>query len=58
MAEDQKDRYRDMVIRGKCQRPYAYLSSLRVFEWRTSFNEVKAAIGFRLPPSARLHRPW
>ena len=58
MAVDQKDKYRDMVIRGKYQRLYSYLSSLQVSEWRTSFNEVEAVIGFELPPSARLHRPW
>ena len=58
MAVDPKDKYRDMVIRGKYQRLYSYLSSLQVSEWRTSFNEVEAVIGFELPPSARLHRPW
>ena len=58
MAVDQKDKYRDLVIRGKYQRLYSYLSSLQVSEWRTSFNEVEAVIGFELPPSARLHRPW
>ena len=58
MAVDQKDKYREMVIRGKYQRLHAYLSSLQVQEWRTSFNEVEAVIGFELPPSARLHRPW
>ena len=47
-----------MVIRGKYQRLYSYLSSLQVSEWRTSFNEVEVVIGFDLPPSARLHRPW
>ena len=49
MAVDQKDKYRDMVIRGKYQRLYSYLSSLQVSEWRTSFNEVEAVIGFELP---------
>ena len=58
MAVDQKDKYRDLVIRGKYQRLYSYLSSLQVSEWRTSFNEVEVVIGFELPPSARLHRPW
>ena len=54
MAVDQKDKYREMVIRGKYQRLYTYLSSLQIQEWRTSFNEVEAVIGFELPPSARL----
>ena len=26
--------------------------------WRTSFGEIESIIGFELPPSARLHRPW
>ena len=47
-----------MVLRGKYQRLYQYLSSLQAQEWRTSFSEVEAVIGFELPPSARLHRPW
>ena len=58
MAIDRQDKYRAMVIRGKYQRLYAYLSSLQAREWRTSFDEVEAVIGFELPPSARLHRPW
>ena len=57
MAVDQKDKYREMVIRGKYQRLYAYLTSLQIQEWRTSFNEIETVIGFELPPSARLHRP-
>ena len=58
MAVDIKDKYREMVLRGKYRRLYSYLSNLRVSEWRTSFRQVEAVIGFRLPPSARLHRPW
>ncbi len=58
MTADRQDRYRAMAIRGKYQRLHAYLSGLRVQEWRTSFAEVEAVIGFVLPPSARLHRPW
>ena len=58
MAVDQTDKHRAMALRGKYQELYTYLSSLQVSEWRTSFNEVEAVIGFELPPSARLHRPW
>ena len=58
MAVDQKDKYRGMVLRGKYQRLYTYLSSLHLQEWRTSFGEIEAVIGFKLPSSARLHRPW
>ena len=41
MAVDQKDKYREMVIRGKYQRLYTYLSSLQVQEWRTSFSRLR-----------------
>ncbi len=58
LAIDQKEKYGELVIRGKYQRLYAHLSGLRISEWRTSFSEVEAVIGFELPPSARLHRPW
>ena len=58
MAQDQTDRYLKMVLRGKYQRLYQYLTGLQVQEWRTSFSEVESVIGFELPPSARLHRPW
>ena len=58
MALDQKEQYLKMVLRGKYQRLYQHLSSLQAQEWRTTFNEVEAVIGFDLPSSARLHRPW
>lgn len=58
MVVDRSDKYRKMVQRGKYQRLYSYLRSLQAQEWRTSFGEIEAVVGFQLPPSARLHRPW
>ncbi len=58
MVVDRSDKYRKMVQRGKYQRLYSYLHSLQAQEWRTSFGEIEAVVGFQLPPSARLHRPW
>ena len=58
MAVDRSDKYRQMVLRGKYQRLYSYLHRLEAQEWRASFGEVEAVVGFQLPPSARLHRPW
>ena len=58
MAADIKDKYREVVLRGKYRRLYEYLSSLQVSEWRTSFSQIEAVVGFELPQSARLHRPW
>ena len=47
-----------MVLRGKYQRLYSYLRSLQVEEWRPTFREIESVVGFELPASARLHRPW
>ena len=58
MVVSKKDKFQQMVLRGKYQRLYTYLRSLQVQEWRPSFREVEAVIGFELPPSARVHRPW
>ena len=58
MAIDRDSKYQQMVLRGKYQRLYTYLRSLQVQEWRTSFREMETVIGFVLPQSARLHRPW
>ena len=53
MVVDRKDKYLEMVMRGKYQRLYTYLRSLQAPEWRTSFREIEAVVGFELPPSAR-----
>ena len=58
MAIDRDQKYREMAVRGKYQRLYTYLCGLRTKEWRTSFGEIESIVGFELPPSARLHRPW
>ena len=47
-----------MAARGKYKRLYTHLCALPNQEWRTSFSEVESVIGFDLPASARLHRPW
>ena len=50
---------RDAAARGKYAPLYRHLLSSRPEpEWRATFNEVEAILGFRLPDSARLHRPW
>ena len=58
MAIDRQQKYREMASRGKYQRLYGHLSTLDAEEWKTSFGEIEALIGFELPPSARLYRPW
>ena len=58
MMIDREQRYRDMAMRGKYRKLYAHLSELRSREWNASFAEVEAVLGFALPVSARMHRPW
>lgn len=49
---------REAAARGKYAPLYRHLSGLAGPDWRTSFAEVEALLGFGLPDSARLHRPW
>ena len=58
MAIDRDRKYREMAVKGKYQRLYTHLCGLTDQEWRTSFGEIESIIGFELPASARLHRPW
>ncbi len=55
---DRELRYRDMAMRGKYRRLYAHLCGRRSREWSASFADVEAVLGFQLPFSARMHRPW
>ena len=58
MTDGRKAQLLAMVRRGKYRRLYEFLSGLKSPEWRTSFDEVETVLGFQMPPSARLHRPW
>ena len=58
MTIAREQRYREMAGRGKYHKLYTPLSNLGTQEWNTSFNEIEAILGFELPASARLHRPW
>ncbi|MCA3255250.1 MAG: hypothetical protein INF91_06510 [Alphaproteobacteria bacterium] len=44
--------------RGKYRKLHEYLGKLTLSEWTTSFAVVESILGFRLPDSARLYRPW
>lgn len=50
--------YQEMASRSKYRRLYAHLCDKEDGEWLTSFKEIEAILGFRLPDSARRHRPW
>ncbi len=58
MTMERELQYRQMAARGKYQRLYTHLCRLGTREWRTTFSEIESIIGFGLPASARLHRPW
>ena len=58
MAIDRDRKYREMAARGKYRRLYTHLCSLPAEAWRTTFGEIESILGFDLPASARLHRPW
>lgn len=58
MATDREQRYGEMAARGKYRRLYGHLCNLRTQEWHASFSEIESVLGFELPASARLHRPW
>ncbi len=49
---------REAAARGKYAPLYTHLSVRAGREWRATFAEIERILGFRLPPSARLHRPW
>lgn len=46
------------VERGKYAPLYRCLLTRAGREWRVSFAALEALLGFTLPESARLHRPW
>ena len=51
---------REAAQRGKYAALYRYLETMPIqtTEWRVSFTEMEGILGFLLPVSARLHRPW
>ena len=58
MASVREQFAQDAASRGKYAPLYRHLSVKSVNRWQTSFSEVEEILGFKLPPSARLYRPW
>ena len=48
----------DAVKRGKYSNLFKSLVERQDDEWQTNFAELEALLGFRLPNSARIYRPW
>ncbi len=44
--------------RGKYAPLFRHLIARGTAEWATSFSELERILGFNLPNSARLYRPW
>lgn len=49
---------REAVQRGKYAPLYRHLAEMSTTEWPASFAELEGILGFDLPASARLYRPW
>ena len=58
MTEPRKLLIREAATRGKYAPLYAHLCARSGREWRTTFSELERILGFALPSSARVHRPW
>jgi hypothetical protein len=49
---------RQAARRGKYAPLHHHLVELPGKEWRATFGEIEKVLGFNLPDSARIHRPW
>ena len=58
MAVNRDQLVRDAASRGKYAPLYRHLTGMTGTDWRASFGEIEKILGFRLPDSARLYRPW
>ena len=55
---DRQRLVREAAARGKYASLYRFLRARAAPTWRATFADVEAILGFRLPDSARRHRPW
>ena len=58
MSSDRADLLRNAAERGKYRRLYHHLRELTGDKWETTFSDIEKILGFKLPNSARVHRPW
>ena len=57
-AMTREERLRRTVERGKYALLHRHLRARGGREWRVSFTDLEELLGFTLPESARVHRPW
>ena len=55
---NQEQKHPKQAARGKYHKLYTHLRNRPAQTWRTTFSEVESILGFKLPASARHHRPW
>jgi hypothetical protein len=53
-----RDLLRRTAERGKYAPLYRHLLKVPNTEWQTTFAAIEQVLGFKLPDSARIHRPW
>ena len=58
MKQEREYLVRQAATRGKYAPLYYHLSSTAGRNWKVSFGEIENILGFDLPLSARLYRPW
>ena len=58
MAMNRDQLVRNAASRGKYAPLYRHLMAMAGTDWRASFGEIEEILGFQLPDSARLYRPW
>ena len=58
MAAIRDQLVQDAASRGKYAPLYRHLAAMTGSDWRVSFGEIEVILGFELPDSARLYRPW
>ena len=49
---------RQVAVRGKYAPLFRHLAALDARRWPATFRDVESILGFSLPNSARIHRPW
>ena len=58
MSEKRRQILERAAQRGKYAPLHEHLKTIKTDEWRTTFEEIEHILGFDLPDSARIHRPW
>ena len=58
MATERDYKLPGQGLGGKYRKLRAYLEAHPRREWRATFSDIESILGFKLPASARMYRPW